>query len=155
MRAVHPGARAVGSVGWGGVDFAVRNRHHQPVRNTLKLIICFFAYICILGGPPNNYLHSRPLSVIFWFVASLSWRAELDERMLILNFSYALTCPPLFLHSPNTFAVFARAPRTQTQTQAWLTVRHPILYRRLCELSEHVGYHAIRSQFIRSNHLPK
>eukprot|EP00903_Cladosiphon_okamuranus_P015597 g14402.t1 len=38
---------------------------------------------------------------------------------------------------------------------AWLTVRHPILYRRLCELSEHVGYHAIRSQFIRSNHLPK
>ncbi|CAM9627591.1 unnamed protein product, partial [Hapterophycus canaliculatus] len=38
---------------------------------------------------------------------------------------------------------------------AWLTVRHPILYPRLAELSEHVGYHAIRAQFIKANHLPK
>lgn len=45
--------------------------------------------------------------------------------------------------------------RTNARTQAWLTVRHPILYRRLSELSEHVGYHAIRSQFIKCNQLPK
>ncbi|CAB1110578.1 unnamed protein product [Ectocarpus sp. CCAP 1310/34] len=42
-----------------------------------------------------------------------------------------------------------------TWRAAWLTVRHPILSRRLSELSEHVGYHAIRAQFIKSNQLPK
>ncbi|CAN0493614.1 unnamed protein product, partial [Ectocarpus sp. 12 AP-2014] len=42
-----------------------------------------------------------------------------------------------------------------TWRAGWLTVRHPILFRRLSELSEHVGYHAIRAQFIKSNQLPK
>ncbi|CAM9604930.1 unnamed protein product, partial [Ascophyllum nodosum] len=37
----------------------------------------------------------------------------------------------------------------------WLNIRHPIHSRRLSALNEHVSYHALRSQFIKDNQLPK